>query len=164
MKQICIGFVALLLFGGVELCAASPLDEVNVKVERIDKRIENGDKTLPSLETSYDFKDTTEGVPPKMSFFFDIETKKLLACFVWVGHETWSRKFAYYFDDREELMKYMEIIPPPNLGVSPSRKAIIYGEKGKVLWENHGGHPRQEPEMIKALYQALQKAGDEFAP
>jgi len=164
VKQIVISLLALLFFGGVELRAASTVEEINVKVDTIDKRIKDKDKTLPSIETSYDYKDATEGVPPQLSFFFDIETKKLVACMVHVGHETWSKEFSYYFDENEDIMKYLEVVPTSESGPSASRAAIIYGKDRKVLWENLQASPRQAPEKIKALYQALSKAGDEFAP
>jgi hypothetical protein len=163
VKQIAVSLLVLLLLGGVELRAASTLEEINGKVDKIDKRIKDNDKTLPSIETSYDYKDATEGVPPQFSFFFDSDTSKLVVCKIHVGHETWSKDFFYYFDENEDIQKYLEIVPASTFGPSASRSAIIYSKDGKVLWKNLQA-PRQAPEKIKALYQALSRAANEFAP
>jgi len=125
VKQIIIGLLALLFFGGAEVRAASTVEEINVKVDKIDKRINDKDDSLPSIETSYDYKEPTEGVPPQFSFFFDRETRKLVACRVHVGHETWAKEFSYYFDENEDIMKYLEVIPASESGPEASRAAII---------------------------------------
>ena len=164
MKQIAISLLALLFFGNIELRASSTVEEINAKVDKIDKLIKDGDKSLPSFETSYDFKDATEGVPPQFSFFFDSGTSKLVVCKIHVGHETWAKDFFYYFDENEDIQKYLEVIPASKSGPSTSRSAIIYGKNGKVLWRNIESPPRQAPEKIKGLYQALSKAADKFAP
>jgi hypothetical protein len=164
VKQIAMSLLALLFFGGAELRAASPVEEINAKVDKIDKLIKNGDKTLPSIETSYDFKNATEGVPPQFSFFFDSGTSKLVVCKIHVGHETWAKEFFYYFDENEDIQKYLEVVPASLFGPSASRSAIIYGKNGKVLWQNLETAPRQTPEEIKDLYEALSKAADKFAP
>jgi hypothetical protein len=163
VKQIAISLLTLLFFGGAELRAASTVEEINAKVDKIDQRIKQKDKTLPSIETSYDYKDATEGVPPQFSFFFDSDTGKLVLCQIHVGHETWSKEFFYYFDESEDIQKYLEAVLASNFGGHPaSRSAIIYGKDGKVLWKNLET-PRQTPEMIKALYRALSKAADKFS-
>jgi hypothetical protein len=164
VKQISISLLTLLLFSGVELRAGATVGEINGKVDKIDKRIKDKDKTLPSIETSYDFKDATEGVPPQFSFFFDSGTSKLVACMIHVGHETWGKDFIYYFDENEDIQKYLEIVPASKFGPSASRSAIIYDKDGKVLWQNLQTPPREAAEKIKALYQALSKAADKFAP
>jgi hypothetical protein len=164
VKQIAIGLLTLLFFGGAELRAASTVEEINAKVDRIDKLIKDKDKTLPSIETSFDFKDATEGVPPQFSFFFDSGSSKLIVCRIHVGHETWGRDFFYYFDENEDIQKYLEVVPASKFGPSASRSAIIYGSNSKVLWKNLETPPRQAPETIRALYQALSKAADKFAP
>ena len=164
MKQIAISLLALLFFGGVELRAAATVEEINGKVDKIDKRIKDKDKTLPSIETSYDFKDATEGVPPQFSFFFDGGTSKLVVCKIHVGHETWGKDFFYYFDENEDIQKYLEIVPASKFGPSTSRSAIIFDKDGKVLWKNLETPPRQAPEKIKTLYRALSKAADKFVP
>jgi hypothetical protein len=151
VKQIAMSLLALLFFGGAELRAASPVEEINAKVDKIDKLIKNGDKTLPSIETSYDFKNATEGVPPQFSFFFDSGTSKLVVCKIHVGHETWAKEFFYYFDENEDIQKYLEVVPASLFGPSASRSAIIYGKNGKVLWQNLETAPHQTPEEIKDL-------------
>ncbi len=163
MNKTAIGLLALLFFGGADLRAASTVEEINAKVDRIDKLIEDKDKTLPSIETSYDFKDATEGVPPQFSFFFDSGTSRLVVCRIHVGHETWGKDFLYYFDENEDIQKYLEVVPASKFGPSASRSAIIY-KNGKVLWKNLETPPRQAPETIRGLYQALTKAADKFAP
>ncbi len=164
MKQIAISLLALLFFGSAELGAGSTVEEINAKVDKIDKLIKDKDKTLPSIETSYDFKDATEGVTPQFSFFFDSGTSKLVVCKIHVGHETWSKDFFYYFNENEDIQKYLEVIPASKFGPSTSRSAIIYDKSGKVLWKNLDTPPRQAPEKIKGLYQALSKVADKFAP
>jgi hypothetical protein len=162
MKRLAIGLLAFMLLGNVALKAAT-IEQINARVDRINQRINDADKTLPSIETYYEYNDATEGAPPRFSFFFD-EKDKLVACMVRVGHETWSKEFFYYFDRNEKIMKYLEVIPPNNgLGPEPGRAAIIYGDGGKVLWDNLHAPPRQTPETIKALYKALSKTGLEFA-
>jgi hypothetical protein len=163
VKQIVVTLLTLIFFGGVELRAASTVEEINGKVDKIDQRIKDKDKTLPSIETSYDFKDATEGVPPQFSFFFDSGTSKLVLCMIHVGHETWGKDFFYYFDENEDMQKYLEIVPASQFGPAASRSAIIYGKDGKVLWKNLQTPPRQAPEKIKALYHALSQASDKFA-
>jgi hypothetical protein len=163
VKQIAIGLLALLFFGSAELRAASTVEEINAKVDKIDKLIEGKDKTLPSIETSYNYAHT-EGVPPQFSFFFDSSTSKLVVCKIHVGHETWAKDFFYYFDENEDIQKYLEVVPASKFGPSASRSAIIYSKNGKVLWRNLETPPRQAPEKIKGLYQALSNAADEFAP
>lgn len=120
MKQIATGLLALLFFGSAELRAASTVEEINAKVDRVDKLIEDKDKSLPSIETSYDFKDATEGVPPQFSFFFDSGTSKLVVCKIHVGHETWAKDFFYYFDENEDIQKYLEVVPASKFGCSSS--------------------------------------------
>jgi hypothetical protein len=164
VKRIAIGLLALLIFGSGELRAASTVEEINARVDKIDKLIKEQDKTLPSIETSYDFKNATEGVPPQFSFFFDSDTSKLVVCKIHVGHETWAKDFFYYFDEDEDIQKYLEVVPAVKFGPSSSRSAIIYGKNGKVLWKNLDTPPRQAPEKIKDLYQALSKAADRFVP
>jgi hypothetical protein len=163
VKRIIIS-LTLLSFGSAGLPAASAVEEINAKVDKIDKLIKNKDKTLPSIETSYDFKDATEGVPPQFSFFFDSGTSKLVACKIHVGHETWGKDFVYYFDEKEDIQKYLEVVPRSEFGPAASRSAIIYGKDGKVLWKNLQSPPRQAPEAIRALYHDLSKAADKFAP
>ena len=128
MKQIAISLLALLFLGSAELRAGSTAEEINANVDKIDKLIKNKDRTLPSIETSYDFKDATEGVPPQFSFFFDSGTSKLAVCKIHVGHETWGKDFFYYFDENEDIQKYLEIVPASMFGPSASRSAIIYGK------------------------------------
>jgi len=163
VKQIAISLLALLFFGSAEIRAASDVEVINAKADKIDKLITGKDKTLPSIETSYDFKDATEGVPPQFSFFFDSITSKLVVCKIHVGHETWAKDFFYYFDENEDIQKYLEVVSASKFGPSTSRSAIIYGKNGKVLWKNLETPPRQAPEKIKGLYQALSKAADKFA-
>ncbi|MCL2021511.1 MAG: hypothetical protein FWG81_05305 [Betaproteobacteria bacterium] len=163
MKRIIIGILAFMLLGNVGLQAAT-IEEINAKVDRINKQIKDKDISLPSIETRYDYIDPTESVPPEFSFFFDIDTGKLVACRVHVGHETWAKQFFYYFDENEKIMKYLEIIPPGyGSGPEPYRAAIIYNAKGKVLWDNYQAPPRHTPEAIKALYRTLHDAALRFA-
>ena len=162
MKHVVVSILALLLCSRAALGAASVIDEINGRVDSIDRRIKDQDKTLPSIETSYDFKDVTEGAPPQFSFFFDGGTGRLVACRISVGHETWGRQFFYYFDDSEQIQKYLEVVPPGGSGPPPSRSAILYARDGTIVWRNFEGLPRQAPERIKALYHALSKAGKEF--
>jgi hypothetical protein len=49
VKQIAIGLLALLFFGSAELQAASTVEQINAKVDKIDKLIEDKDRTLPSI-------------------------------------------------------------------------------------------------------------------
>jgi hypothetical protein len=164
VKQIAISLLALLFLGSAAPRAASTVEEINARADKIDKQIKDKDKTLPSIETSYDFKDATEGVPPQFSFFFDSGTGKLVVCKIHVGHETWAKDFFYYFDENEDIQKYLEVVPASKSGPSASRSAIIYGKNGKVLWKNLEIPPRLAPEQIKGLYQSLSKAADKFAP
>jgi len=165
-----IVFSSELLFSGGTLQAAISLEDINNKVDKVERRIEKHDKTLPSIEVTYDYKDATEGVPPQFSFFFDIETGKLVACKIHVGFETWSRDVAYYFNENEEIEKYLEIVPQSKYGPSAHRSAIIYGKNGKVLWTNMNGglpreppDPRETPDTIKTLFHELRDALDKFS-
>ena len=146
------------------------MEDINKKIDEVERRIEKHDKTLPSIEVTYDYKDVTEGVPPQFSFFFDVNTGKLVACKIHVGFETWSRDVAYYFDENEEIEKYLEIVPHSKNGPSAYRSAIIYGKNGKVLRTNMNGGLRKEtrdpiaaPDTIKALFHALGDAADKFS-
>ena len=159
MKHIVIGLLAFLLLGNVALQAAT-IEEINAKVAKIDKQIQ--DQKLPSIETDYNYNGPTEGVPPQFSFFFDHETNdyetlKLVACVAHIGRETWSEDFFYYFDENEKIMKYVE----KRNDLEPTRTAIIYNSNGRVLWENGG--TRIAPEKIKTLFKALSEAGNEIA-
>jgi hypothetical protein len=161
--RIVVGALAFLLLGGVQL-RAETVDSVNAKVAQIDKRIADHDKSLPSIVTNYDFYDATENFPPQMSFYFESETKKLVACVAWVGHETWGESFAYYFDENGNILKYLQVIlPPDGVVFDTTRYAIIYNTDGTVLWRNVPESPQPTPEAIKALYKALAAAGDEFS-
>ncbi|MCL2713355.1 MAG: hypothetical protein FWD68_01850 [Alphaproteobacteria bacterium] len=159
MKSIVICLFVLLCFGGVELRAASLVEEINAKVEGIDKRIKDGDFGILSVEQKIE----SEGAPPSFSFYYDRGTERLIACEVSVGFETWSRQYFYYFDDNENVMKYLEVIPASTLGgPGPRREGMIFG-KDEVLWTNLQQPPRQPPGTIKELYHGLMKASYSFS-
>ncbi len=160
MKQT--NSLIILLCGLLFLAARIPalgatVAEINDKVEKIQKRIQVKNKDLPHLDVAYDYNDATEGVPPGFKFYFDAESQKLTACLIHVGHETWSHDFSYYFDEQENVLKYLDVIFGDE-NKSP-RSAIIYGKDGKPLWKNVDA-PRLEPAEIRTLYRALQKTSE----
>lgn len=147
--------------------SSSAVDAVNSAVDRLEKRILERDKTLPSLNMEYDFHDATEGVPPSLKCFF--ETKKteksersvLRVCKIHIGHEVYSVSHAYYLDESGRPMKYLVV----NSGVSgeggmpASREGAIYDKPGRVIWSSAGGakSPMTFKEVI-ALFSSLNNA------
>jgi hypothetical protein len=132
--------------GGAKNNSAS-LDAVNGAVERLEKRISERDKTLPSLNMEYDFHDATEGVPPNLKCYF--ETKKteksertvLRVCKIHIGHEVYSVDHTYYLDENGRPMKYLVV----NSGISgeggmpATREGAIYDKSGRIIWSSAGG-------------------------
>ncbi len=128
--------------GGMEL-----IREVNLKVAAIEADIASGDLAVINMKEILD----SEGSPPEFKFYYN--QGALVAAHVNVGHETWLMKYSYYFYPNGLAMKLVEeIVDRPD---NPPKKAIIYGEKGNVLWSNCD-EVKVAPRRIKDLFNSHQ--------
>ncbi|MBN8542067.1 MAG: hypothetical protein J0L82_16865 [Deltaproteobacteria bacterium] len=150
---------------------STAIDAINSSADRLEKRISERDKSLPSLNVEYDFRDATEGVPPNIKCFF--ETKKteksersvLRVCKIHIGHEVYSVIHTYYLDESGRPMKYLVV----NSGISgdggmpASREGVIYDKSGRIVWSSTGGakSPMTFKEII-GLFSSLNNALGKF--
>ena len=120
-----------------------PVQQVNIKVMAIQAEIASGDLDVIEIKEVLD----AEGSPPEFEFYH--RQDKLVAVRVRVGHETWLAQYSYYFYPNGLAMKLVEeILDRPD---NPSKKAIIYGDTGKVLWSNID-KAKVDPERVKDLF------------
>ena len=137
-------FIFLLALASVAQAGEpDPIQQVNVKVAAILADIASGDLSVIEIKEIVE----SEGSPPEFQLYYNQD--KLMAAHVRVGHETWSMKYSYYFYPNGLAMKLVEetLDRPDN----PSKKAIIYGENGKVLWGNII-EAKVDPKNIKGLF------------
>lgn len=141
-------FIFLLTLASVAQAGeVDPIQQVNVKVAAIQSDIASGDLAFIKIKEIVD----SEGSPPEFKFYYNQDN--LVAVHVSVGHETWLVKYSYYFYQNGGAMKHVEeIFDRPD---NPPKKAIIYDEKGKVLWSNIG-EVKVAPGKIKDLFNSHQ--------
>jgi hypothetical protein len=101
-----------------------------------------------------------EGVPPKITFYFDREHGGLAAATVSVGHETWSNEFRYYFYPNGKPMKYMKATD--GLPDNPPKEAIIFDLNGKTVWKNIE-EPHVSVDDLQALFKNLEGIRKQFS-
>ena len=119
------------------------IQQVNVKVAAIQADIASGDLAFIKIKEIV----VSEGSPPEFKFYYNQDD--LVAVHVNVGHETWLVKYSYYYYQNGLAMKLVEeIFDRPD---NPPKKAIIYDEKGKVLWSNID-EVKVAPSKIKDLF------------
>ena len=146
----------LLLFLPVKIFAESSVSNVNSRVAAIDKAIADGEYPVIILENDMG---PTEGVPPIMHFYYELETEQLVAAIMTAGHETWSKTFSYYYDGDENIQKYLVVIDRYD---NPPREAVIYDRSGEVLWKNTE-LPISEPKEIRAFFRKAMSFQDVFS-
>ncbi len=132
-----IKLIPFLIFTVVILTVRSYASEVkdqivltNKKVKAIERNLKNGKYSLISLKNIIQ---EIESVPPIINLYYSYTTNKIVVAKIEVGHETWSKSFSYYFDQKEKIIKYLEIISRPD---NPPKRAIIYGSDRSIIWKN----------------------------
>jgi hypothetical protein len=116
------------------------ISKINQKVHRLEQRIANNELQMFSIE-HFTFH---ESAPAKVQFHF--ENEKLRVVYLKIAHETWLNKFCYYFDEDENIMKFLKITLYRD--DNPPRKAIFYNKDGGIIWKNTENSPL-DPKVLK---------------
>jgi hypothetical protein len=134
-------------------------DEVK-RINALVAAMDDSLKTEHYAELKIDEQGLSEGVPPKITFYFDREQGGLAAAVVSVGHETWSNEFRYYFYPNGKPMKYTKATDgrPDN----PPKEAILFDRNGKTLRKNTQ-EPQVAIEELLALFKKLEAIRMQFA-
>lgn len=142
----------------------------NEQIDALERRVREGDASLPSLKTDYVLPGGSEGVPPQFTFFFEWRkgtpgASVLRICKVHVGREVYSVDTLYSFDEEGRPSKYLRI----DSGVAgepsapPTRAGLFYDKQGRVTWTSSKGlTPALAPKKIIELFQAVRTASKAF--
>lgn len=140
---------------------------INERVDALERRVKEGDPSLPALTTDYRLPGGSEGVPPQFSFFFEWgkdRTATLRLCKVHVGREVYSVDSFYYFDEQGRPLKYLRI--DSGVAGEPSapatRAAIFYDKQGRSIWSSKNLAPALPFKRISELFQSLRAASQAF--
>lgn len=134
------------------------IDLINKKVTKIEEEIKKfiPNESLEYLEVNIE-PVSLEASPPSLRFYYG--NNNLIALYVTVGHETWVKRFHYFFDEHGNPLKYLEIIEGRK--TEPERFAIIYETDGSILWKNTDD-PIIQPKKIQLLFTELINSSYEF--
>jgi hypothetical protein len=142
----------------------------NEQIDALERRVRQGDESLPSLKTDYVLPGGSEGVPPQFTFFFEWRkgtpgASVLRICKVHVGREVYSVDSLSSFDEEGRPLKYLRL----DSGVAgepsapPTRAGLSYDKQGRVVWTSSKGlTPALSPKKITELFQTLRTASKTF--
>jgi hypothetical protein len=120
------------------------IKQVNKKAAQIEKTKDKLNILELKLHTS-----ELEAAPPEVMFYYEADNMELVMLQVNVGHEIFTTKHTYYFNNNCVIKYLKESFNHPD---SPPKKAIIYNDKGKPLWQNINA-PIIKPAEIKKQFE-----------
>ena len=144
-------FFALCIFVSMS-CSLAGTDEVK-RINSLVAAMDDSLKTEHYAELTIAEQGLSEGVPPRITFYFNREQGGLAAAIVSVGHETWSNEFRYYFYPNGKPMKYAKVTDgrPDN----PPKEAMIFDRNGKTVWKNTE-EPQVAVDDLQELFKKLE--------
>lgn len=127
------------------------IEEVNKKVELIEKNIEEYDyiylEYLPAAEGLL-------GLDTK--FYYEENGQYILRLAkISIRHEIWRNEFFYYFDEDGKILKFInKAVGRPD---NPPKRAIIFDRQGKIIWRNFHYKIPMSPEEVKKYFSQFKK-------
>lgn len=126
---------------------------VNKAVVAIDDSISRGEYKSIKIEEISD----VEGNPATLQFYYKID--RLITVQIATGHESWTSEHRYYYYPDEVPMKYLHTIK--NRTDNPPRRAIIYNDKGTIVWTNT--ETKADPISLTKLFKTIQELRLKFS-
>lgn len=127
-------------------------------VNQVVAALEKSKDALYKLEILLDVGEQ-EASPPDIKYYFNPETMKPVILQVDVGHEVFSTRHCYYFENNKVIKYLKEQINHPD---SPPKEAIIYDKDGTILWKNLD-EPAASEQQVKELFTNAMRAIEAFA-
>ncbi len=124
------------------------------EIKNINKQvaqIEDEKRELSVLEVKLHTQEF-EAVPPEVMYYYKIDSMELVMLKVVVGHEIFSTKHTYYFSNGRVIKYLKESFNHPD---NPPKKALIYNNKGDVLFKNIDKPVLSEADVVKLFNNSI---------
>jgi hypothetical protein len=130
----------------------SEINKVNLEVQELEKKIDNGIFSKYLIEDFCNIEG--EGATSKIIFYYEEFKHEIILRIVYlkIGHEGWVHEFKYYFDVNSRIIKFLNVIL--NRPDNPSKKEVIYDGNSKLIFKSEDNIP-YSPKKILNLFKSL---------